>query len=88
LGAQTADSVRVSGRDVPGKTLFPDDGITKGDLIRYYQKIDQWMLPYLEGRPLVISDSRTESFRPASFKRPLRHTIPPGPVFFWRHAAA
>lgn len=31
---------------------FPDDGITKGDLIAYYQSVAEAMLPHLRGRPL------------------------------------
>jgi bifunctional non-homologous end joining protein LigD len=33
------------------KVYFPDDGITKGDLIEYYRKVSGFMLPYLKGRP-------------------------------------
>lgn len=36
------------------KILFPASGITKGDLIRYYDKIANDMLPYLKGRPLTM----------------------------------
>jgi len=38
----------------PGKVLFPKDGITKLDLVHYYQRIAPRMLPYLIGRPLVL----------------------------------
>lgn len=34
------------------KVLFPDDEITKGDLIDYYQRVADTMLPYMEKRPL------------------------------------
>jgi bifunctional non-homologous end joining protein LigD len=34
--------------------LFPESGITKGDLIGYYQRVSEWMLPHLTGRPLVL----------------------------------
>jgi bifunctional non-homologous end joining protein LigD len=36
------------------KVLFPDDGITKGDLIDYYHRIADIMLPYLKERPLMM----------------------------------
>jgi bifunctional non-homologous end joining protein LigD len=36
------------------KVLFPDDGITKGDLIEYYRRIAETMLPHLEGRSVSM----------------------------------
>lgn len=38
----------------PDKVLFPDDGITKGDLVRYYQRVAQRILPYVKNRPLML----------------------------------
>jgi bifunctional non-homologous end joining protein LigD len=38
----------------PEKVLFPDDGITKGELIEYYARIAPWMLPHLRDRPLTL----------------------------------
>ena len=50
--------VRIGGRDVtltrPEKVLFPDDGITKADLVGYYRAIAPRMLPHLEDRPLML----------------------------------
>ncbi len=52
------EQIRVGRQTVPlsntGKVLFPQDGITKGDLIRYYQDIAGVMLPYLRDRPLSL----------------------------------
>jgi bifunctional non-homologous end joining protein LigD len=36
------------------KVLFPDDGVTKGELIDYYSEIADVMLPHLKDRPLVM----------------------------------
>ncbi len=36
------------------KVFFPDDGITKGDLIDYYARIAETMLPHLRDRPLSL----------------------------------
>jgi bifunctional non-homologous end joining protein LigD len=33
------------------KVLFPDEGITKGDVINYYRSVAKYILPYLKGRP-------------------------------------
>ncbi|MBO0804777.1 MAG: non-homologous end-joining DNA ligase [Nocardiopsaceae bacterium] len=38
----------------PSKTLFPDDGLTKGDLVAYYERMAPCLLGYLRGRPLVM----------------------------------
>ena len=37
-----------------GKVYFPDAGVTKGDLMRYYAHVAPVLLPHLEGRPLVL----------------------------------
>ncbi|MEO5984283.1 MAG: DNA ligase D [Ferruginibacter sp.] len=41
-------SVAISNRQ---KTYFPDDGITKGMVIDYYQSVAEYILPYLQNRP-------------------------------------
>jgi bifunctional non-homologous end joining protein LigD len=38
----------------PDKILFPDDGITKGELAAYYESISRFMLPHLRGRPVTM----------------------------------
>ena len=38
----------------PEKVLFPDDGITKGDVAAYYEAIAPLMLPHLRGRPVTM----------------------------------
>ena len=38
----------------PDKVLFPDDGITKGDLVDYYAEVADVMLPHLKDRPLTL----------------------------------
>ena len=38
----------------PEKVLFPEDGITKGELAAYYEAVAPVMLPHLRGRPLTM----------------------------------
>jgi bifunctional non-homologous end joining protein LigD len=38
----------------PDRVLFPDDGITKADLVDYYDAVAEVMLPHLKGRPLTL----------------------------------
>ena len=39
----------------PDKVLFPEEALTKKDLVRYYESIAPWMLPYLSDRPIVLT---------------------------------
>ncbi|HEX2204363.1 MAG TPA: DNA ligase D [Longimicrobium sp.] len=43
--------VRISS---PDKLLYPELGITKLDLARYYEAIGEWMLPHVGERPLTL----------------------------------
>ena len=38
----------------PEKVLFPDSGITKGELCAYYEAIAPLMLPHISGRPVTM----------------------------------
>ena len=38
----------------PEKILFPDDGITKGELASYYEMVAPAMLPHIVGRPVTM----------------------------------
>src|SRR3954469_17426619 len=37
-----------------GKPFFPEVGITKGALMRYYARVSPFLLPQIDGRPLVL----------------------------------
>jgi bifunctional non-homologous end joining protein LigD len=57
-GATADTRVRVGGRTVAvsslDKVLFPEDGITKGELIEYYTAVAPHMLPHLKDRPVNL----------------------------------
>lgn len=38
----------------PEKVLFPDDGITKGEVAAYYEALAPVILPHLAGRPITM----------------------------------
>ena len=38
-----------------GKVFWPEEGYTKSDLIGYYEAVANWLLPYLQDRPLVLT---------------------------------
>jgi len=38
----------------PERIVFPDDGITKGQVFDYYRAMATWLLPEIAGRPLSV----------------------------------
>jgi bifunctional non-homologous end joining protein LigD len=44
-------TVRLSS---PDRVLFPDDGITKGDLFEYYEQVGPAIVPHLKDRPFTM----------------------------------
>lgn len=65
--------VRIDRREVkitrPEKILFPEDGITKGELIEYYHRIASVILPYLRARPLALERYPDGIDRPGFFQK-------------------
>ena len=49
---------QVAGKPVrithPSKLLFPDDGVTKAEVLQYYLHIAPVLLPHLRGRPVIL----------------------------------
>ncbi|MEK8171725.1 hypothetical protein NKH77_27300 [Streptomyces sp. M19] len=45
----------------PEKVLFPEDGLTKADLVAHYRAVSRRMLPQLRGRPLMMERHPTAS---------------------------
>ncbi|WP_265427237.1 DNA ligase D [Chryseobacterium sp. YIM B08800] len=45
-------TVKLTNQD---KIYFPKDGITKGDLVDYYQSVAEYILPHLKNRPLSLN---------------------------------
>ncbi|UKY48741.1 non-homologous end-joining DNA ligase [Streptomyces inhibens] len=54
----TTDTVRAGRRTVeihrPEKVLFPDEGLTRADVVDYYGRMAASMVPQLRGRPLML----------------------------------
>lgn len=38
----------------PQRVLFPQQGVTKSDLARYFEDVGEWLLPLLRNRPLSL----------------------------------
>ena len=61
-----------------GKIYFPDDGFTKGDVMRYYARVAPMLLPAVTDRPLVLKRT-PEGIKGEVFfqQKPPQH-VPPG----------
>lgn len=44
-------TIKITNTD---KELYPNENITKGDLINYYETIQKWILPYIIERPISL----------------------------------
>jgi len=53
----------------PEKILFPDEGITKGELAAYYEMIAPLMLPHLRGRPITMERFHRGIAAPGFFQK-------------------
>jgi bifunctional non-homologous end joining protein LigD len=49
--APAAPAIAISN---PRKVYWPEQGYTKGDLVAYYDRVANWILPYLKDRPLHL----------------------------------
>jgi bifunctional non-homologous end joining protein LigD len=51
-----SDDQRIAGIELthPDRVLYPEQGITKRELARYYEQIAGWIIPHLKGRPLTL----------------------------------
>jgi bifunctional non-homologous end joining protein LigD len=59
----------------PTKILYPEDGITKGDLLAYYETISDCILPFLRNRPLTLLRC-PDSYQHCFYQRHFNKTTP------------
>lgn len=60
----------------PEKILFPDDGITKGELASYYETIAPVMLPHLRRRPITMERFHRGIGAPGFFQKDVSKGFP------------
>ena len=60
----------------PEKVLFPDDGITKGELASYYETIAPVMLPHLRRRPVTMERYHRGIAAPGFFQKDVSKGFP------------
>jgi bifunctional non-homologous end joining protein LigD len=67
-------SVRVSNRD---KLYWPDERLTKGDLIDYYRAIAPVLLPHLRDRPMSLNRTPDGVLSEGFFQKDVKKIAPP-----------
>ena len=60
----------------PEKLLFPDDGITKGELAAYYEAIASFMVPHVRGRPVTMERYHRGIGAPGFFQKDVSKGFP------------
>jgi bifunctional non-homologous end joining protein LigD len=56
------DVIKVGGHEIKvtngDRVVFPDDGVTKREMVEHYQRVAPFMLPHLRGRPISMQRVR------------------------------
>jgi bifunctional non-homologous end joining protein LigD len=60
----------------PEKVLFPGEGITKGELASYYEKIAPVMLPHIRRRPITMERYHRGIGLPGFFQKDVSKGFP------------
>jgi len=60
----------------PDKLLFPEDGITKGEMAEYYETIAPVMLPHIVGRPVTMERFHRGIAAPGFFQKDVSKGFP------------
>src|SRR5260221_7498844 len=60
----------------PERVLWPDDGITKGDLFEYYRRIARVLVPHLRDRPFTMKRYRDGPFANHFFQKDAPRGMP------------
>lgn len=60
----------------PDKVLFPDDGITKGELAAYYEAVADVMVPHISNRPVTLERFNAGITGPRIFQKNVEKGFP------------
>ena len=60
----------------PDRVLFPDVGVTKGDLFAYYDAVAEFVVPHLRDRPFTMKRYREGAAGPGFFQKQAPKGIP------------
>jgi bifunctional non-homologous end joining protein LigD len=60
----------------PDRVVYPGYGVTKLDLARYYESVAEWVLPYVERRPLTLVRCPEGQASPCFYQKHINATMP------------
>lgn len=60
----------------PGRLLYPDQGITKLELARYYEAVADWALPHIANRPLMFLRCPEGAAKKCFFQKHAADSVP------------
>jgi bifunctional non-homologous end joining protein LigD len=72
-GSMMFEGVRLTH---PDRVLYPEDGITKLDLARYYAAVGDWAVTHLAGRPLTLVRCPDGQGKPCFYQKHLGKGAP------------
>src|SRR5207247_10518633 len=71
--ARTPSVIEVDGHQLKltnlEKVLFPEDGYTKADLIKYYTDVSPYLIPVIRDRPLTLKPFPDGISGPSSYQK-------------------
>jgi DNA ligase D-like protein (predicted polymerase) len=71
--------LRVGGRSITvtnsDRVVFPDDGVTKGEIVEHYRRVASVMLPHVRGRPVMLQRT-VDIRRPAIYQKAIPSHFP------------
>lgn len=73
-------TIRVEGHALSithlNKILFPEDKVTKRDLLTYYDQAAEWLVPHWEGRPLSLLRYPNGIDKKGFFQKNIKEEVP------------
>lgn len=60
------------------KVYWPKEKITKGELIKYYEQMSPYILPYLKDRPIMLHRYPNGIEKPSFYQKDISYTPPEG----------
>lgn len=78
LSPQKNRNATVAGVTIthPSKILFPGIGLTKLELIKYYEQVGKWILPHLQKRPLTLVRCPEGGEKECFFQKNVKESTP------------